>query len=58
MTSVLIVLMLAAAAVAIILFVRRRPPTPLERAETDTAWSDPVGQRQVGERQDHDDGTR
>jgi hypothetical protein len=58
MTSVLIALMLAAAAFAIILFVRRRPPTPMGRAETDTAWSDPVGQRQEGERPGHDDGTR
>ena len=58
MTTILILLMLAAAAVAVIVWVRRKPPTPMERAETDTAWSDPVSAREEERRPGHDDGTR
>ena len=56
MTPTLIVLMLAAAAAAVILLVRRRRPSPSERAETDTAWSDPVGGQPDAEARRHDDG--
>ncbi|MFN3353637.1 MAG: hypothetical protein ACK4Z5_08520 [Brevundimonas sp.] len=40
-TMIAAILVLVAVA-ALVLHARRHKPTPVERAETDTAWSDPV----------------
>ncbi len=58
MTTILIVLMLAAGAVGVIVLTRKRTPTPAERAETDTAWNDPVGRGEDQDTRSRDDGTR